>query len=107
VSFLYRDYAQGNVSRTIKLHAHEFLRRFLLHVLPPSLVRIRYAGFLANRTRSAAIEAIRASIPTRTSLSDPRPSAAPSRLCTECREGTMISIARIDPDPTVRFEDSS
>jgi hypothetical protein len=107
VTFLYRDYAHGNVARTMTLHADEFLRRFLLHVLPPRLVRIRYAGFLANRTRTAAIAAIRATIPNRTSLPDPQPPAATSHLCPECHEGTMIAIARIDPDPTVRFEDSS
>lgn len=107
VTFLYRDYANGNAIRTIKLGAEEFLRRFLLHVLPPRLVRIRYAGFLANRTRTAAIDAIRAAIPARVQLVEATSALAPSHLCPECHEGTMITIERIDPDPTVRFEDSS
>ena len=107
VSFLYRDYARANTIRTMKLGAQEFLRRFLLHVLPPRLVRIRYAGFLANRTRTTAIDAIRNTIPRPVQLPDLPAPPAPVHLCPECHEGTMISVERIEPDPTVRFEDSS
>ena len=49
VSFLWRDYADGNRQKTMKLQAGEFIRRFLLHVLPPRYVRIRHFGLLANR----------------------------------------------------------
>src|SRR5690606_29369736 len=51
VTFRYKDYAQGSQSRTMTLAATEFLRRFLLHVLPDGLMRIRHYGFLANRFR--------------------------------------------------------
>jgi hypothetical protein len=44
VTFRWRDYAHGHQTRTMPLEADEFLRRFLLHVLPASFVRIRYFG---------------------------------------------------------------
>jgi hypothetical protein len=51
VSFLWRDYAHANKQRVMALDAVEFLRRFLLHVLPKGFVRIRHYGLLANRFR--------------------------------------------------------
>jgi hypothetical protein len=39
----------ANRKKTIPLKAHEFIRRFLLHVLPDGFMRIRHFGFLANR----------------------------------------------------------
>jgi hypothetical protein len=51
VVFTWRDRAHGDRQRTMRLHAHEFLRRFLLHVLPDGFVRIRSYGLLANRDR--------------------------------------------------------
>jgi hypothetical protein len=51
VSFLWRDYADDNGLKTMTLKAGEFIRRFLLHVLPPRYVRIRHFGLLANRKR--------------------------------------------------------
>ena len=52
VTFRWKDYAQGNKKRMMTLAAPEFLRRFLLHVLPRGFVRIRSFGFLANRRRA-------------------------------------------------------
>ena len=52
VTFRWKDYAQGNHKRMMTLSAQEFLRRFLLHVLPRGFVRIRSFGFLANRRRA-------------------------------------------------------
>src|SRR4030043_2311970 len=49
VSFLWRDYADDNRPKTMTLKAAEFIRRFLLHVLPTRYVRIRHFGLLANR----------------------------------------------------------
>ena len=53
VRFRYTDYRRAGASRqkVMTLPATEFLRRMLLHVLPPGFHRIRYYGFLANRTR--------------------------------------------------------
>lgn len=55
VSFLWRDYADDNRQKTMTLQANEFIRRFLLHVLPPRYVRIRHFGLLANRKCKANI----------------------------------------------------
>src|SRR5262245_19521506 len=51
----WRDYARGNKMRTMTLSADEFIRRFLLHVLPKGFVRIRHFGLMANYQRSEAI----------------------------------------------------
>ncbi len=51
VSFRWRDYAHRSRPRIMTLSPEEFLRRFLQHVLPRSFPRIRYFGWLANRTR--------------------------------------------------------
>lgn len=51
VSFLWRDYADQNRLKTMTLKPEEFIRRFLLHVLPSRYVRIRHFGLLANRKR--------------------------------------------------------
>ena len=51
VSFTYKDYAQGSVTKTMTLDADEFLRRFCLHILPPKFVKIRHYGFLASRVK--------------------------------------------------------
>jgi hypothetical protein len=55
VSFLWRDYADQNRLKTMTLKANEFIRRFLLHVLPSRYVRIRHFGLLANRKRKNTI----------------------------------------------------
>ena len=52
VSFSWKDYASGNQKRTMTLSSVEFIRRFLLHVLPTGFMRIRYYGFLAKPASS-------------------------------------------------------
>src|SRR5206468_509479 len=49
VTFQWKDYAHRGGPKTMALKAVEFIRRFLLHVLPAGFVRIRHYGFLANR----------------------------------------------------------
>ena len=55
VSFRWRDYAHGGKKKVMTVSADEFLRRFLLHVLPSGLVRIRHFGLFANRRRDTAL----------------------------------------------------
>jgi Putative transposase/Transposase zinc-binding domain len=59
VRFTYRDRQHGNRVETMTLDAHTFLQRFLLHVLPKGLVRIRHYGFLANRCKGRALRQCR------------------------------------------------
>lgn len=60
VTFAYKDYADGNKSKVMTLEATEFIRRFLLHILPCGFVRIRQFGFLANRARGKKLALCRA-----------------------------------------------
>jgi hypothetical protein len=55
VTFRWRDSAHGNKKRLMSLTVDEFLRRFLLHLLPSGFVRIRNFGFLANRNRATLL----------------------------------------------------
>ena len=55
VTFRWRDSAHKNKKRLLTLHVDEFLRRFLLHVLPRGFVRIRHFGFLASRRRGTMV----------------------------------------------------
>jgi hypothetical protein len=55
VTFRWKDYAHGNKKRTMTVSADEFLRRFLLHVLPRGFIRIRHFGFLTNCNRAALV----------------------------------------------------
>jgi hypothetical protein len=55
VTFLWKDYAHGSQQKLMTLSAEEFLRRFLLHVLPRGFVRIRFFGFMANRRRASLL----------------------------------------------------
>jgi hypothetical protein len=72
VSFSWRDYAHGSTKKVMRLSAHEFLRRFLLHVLPDGFQRIRHYGFLANGHRRAKLAVIRSLL----AVSAPPPSTA-------------------------------
>ena len=52
VQFRWKDYRDDNRQKIMTLGADEFIRRFLLHILPDGFQRIRYYGFLANRYRA-------------------------------------------------------
>jgi hypothetical protein len=60
VSFRWKDYAHGGKQKIMTVSADEFLRRFLIHVLPKGLVRIRHFGFFANRRRGRMLARCRA-----------------------------------------------
>jgi hypothetical protein len=59
VTFRYKDYRHEAQQKTMRLEADEFIRRFLLHVLPDGFQRIRYYGFLANRYREQKLTCCR------------------------------------------------
>jgi hypothetical protein len=62
VRFRWKDYRAGNKCKVMTLAADEFMRRFLLHVLPKGFRRIRHFGFLANACRATKLAAIRAAL---------------------------------------------
>jgi len=106
VTFSYRDSKDGNTQKRSRISAVEFLRRFVMHVVPPRFTRVRYYGFLANRDRTANIELARALIGSRPALS-PRAPAADPRLCPQCHQGTLRIRARVDPQRPRTWFDSS
>jgi len=59
VAFSYKDYRRSGRSRVMRLAPHEFIRRFLLHVLPDSFHRIRHYGFLAKGDRGENLACVR------------------------------------------------
>jgi hypothetical protein len=109
VRFRWKDYADHDRIKVMTLDADEFLRRFLLHVVPRGFMRIRHFGLLANRTRRGTLTRCRAL------LGQPPPTDTPpesvvvlmQRLtgidlsrCPVCREGRMqitVNIARVPP----------
>jgi len=99
VTFRWRDSAHGNKKKLMTLPVHEFLRRFLLHLLPRGFVRIRNFGFLANRRRASLLpicfELLRRS--TEKAASAAPPSADHPGSCWRCPicDGTMRTVERI------------
>lgn len=53
VTFQWKDYRQPGVPKSMKISAHDFIRRFLMHVLPKGFVRLRHYGLLSNRNQSS------------------------------------------------------
>jgi hypothetical protein len=100
VSFRWRDSAHGNRNRVMSLPVDEFLRRFLLHLLPRGFVRIRNFGFLANRQRSALLplcfRLLRSPAPASgaTSQASEPPRSQPLPKCPRCG-GSMHVLERL------------
>jgi hypothetical protein len=87
VTFRWKDYAHGNKKRKMTVTAHEFLRRFLLHVLPRGFVRIRHFGLLSTRTRAVLMPLCRqllADSPLHRPTVSDVPSSAHLWLCPKC-----------------------
>jgi len=121
VQFRYKDYRDGSQQKTMTLSADEFIRRFLLHVLPERFQRIRYYGFLGNRYRKEKLERCRQLL----GMAPPeQPPSAEKPLedyrdryealtgsslweCPACQRGRMIIIGEIPPGVTPTIIDTS
>src|SRR6202165_695801 len=111
VRFRWKDYADDNQQKSMTLEAEEFIRRFLLHVLPEGFQRIRYYGFLANRYREHKLARCRklldmpAPEPPASELSkdyrDRYEQLTGSSLweCPVCHQGRMLVIEILAPGP--------
>jgi hypothetical protein len=106
VTFTYKDYSQNGRRREMTLPVEEFIRRFLLHVLPHRFVRIRYYGLLANRHRDRQLERCRALLDTAPPVpeSDERESwetvyqrvtGRDPTLCAECGHGHLHLVRKL------------
>ena len=111
VTFGYKDY-RDNQEKDMRLDGEEFIRRFLLHVLPEGLMRIRHYGFLSNRRRQQKRERIRACLQAPVPLTEdakdtrltemPRLSSDSLCPCPKCHSGHLQISAEIPPEPRAR-----
>ncbi len=103
VQFHWKDYRDNNRQKTMTLEAGEFIRRFLIHVLPDGFHRIRYYGFLGNCHRARKLALCRELI----GMAPTEPAADPPadyrdrfealtgqslRACPQCHTGTMVVV---------------
>jgi hypothetical protein len=107
VTFRVRDSANAKRKNVMQLDEHEFIRRFLLHVLPKGFVRIRHYGLLANRTRKQKIARCRDLLAASKPEEPPKQTRHEKLLeltgfdigqCPACREGRMGLVEQIDPN---------
>jgi hypothetical protein len=105
VQFSWKDYRHNNRQKTMTLSADEFIRRFLLHVLPNGFQHIRYYGFLGNRYRQEKLVPCRqflgmASLDETLSAQEPKDyrdryeelTGSSLRQCPVCHKGCMLLI---------------
>jgi hypothetical protein len=102
VTFTYKDYKHENQHKLMTLSADEFLRRFLLHVLPDGFQRIRHYGLLSNRHRAENLTRCRELLSMPALIPQPQQNYRERYqqltghdllLCTQCNSGHMVRIA--------------
>jgi hypothetical protein len=110
VTFTYKNYARGQRRRTMTLDGAEFLRRFLLHAVPPGFMRIRHFGLLANRVRAANLQRCRQRLavePPPPDATDPPPrdreATGRHERCPICGIGRLIPGPRLAPPELQRL----
>jgi hypothetical protein len=109
VFFRWKDYARGNQQKVMALGAVEFIRRFLLHVVPSGFVRIRHYGLMGNRVRAENLARCRVLLGTgqgsgtggaaaapQYAPSNPEDAGARTR-CPVCGQGHMVIVGKVDP----------
>jgi len=114
VTFRWKDYQAGNKQKRMTLDAEEFIRRFLLHVLPAGFVRIRHYGWLANAQRRQKLALCRELLGVQQPEREQQPfaenlgeankglTAASFMICPACGQGHMVVIDVIDPTGSLR-----
>jgi len=110
VVFSYKDYRRGGRPRVMRLAPHEFIRRFLLHVLPDGFHRIRHYGFLAKGDRGESLARVHRLLqaqPTGEPAAASEPQAdeharEPFALCPDCG-GLMRRIGLVARSPAAAF----
>ena len=97
VRFRYKDY-RDDQSKIMALDYREFIRRFLMHVLPKGLMRIRHYGLLANRCRQQSLKVIRKILATPVQANPEKEGNEPAAYpCPKCRKGLLIPKYEIKP----------
>jgi hypothetical protein len=109
VTFKYRDYRDGNKKKNMTLSAFEFIRRYLLHILPPRFVKIRHYGILSTRNKrrlQRCKKLFRLSKSTTKKLANKetwvefflRITGEDPTVCPACKRGKMIEKRAICPN---------
>lgn len=112
----WKDYRNNNRKSTMTLEAEEFIRRFLLHVLPSGFVRIRHYGILANRHREQKLQQCRKALNVGAPPAlHPEPGDWKARyealtgqslmVCPICRKGHMMCIEVVQPHAFSRIKE--
>ena len=111
VRFRYKDHAHGNRRKVLSLEPAEFIRRFLLHVLPAGFMRIRHYGILANRAKGEKLTQARSALNHQSAPQSPEPESVAAfwlrvanldiHRCPHCKTGRMVVIGPI-PVPGAR-----
>ena len=98
VTFSYKDYKHGSVKKEMTLDACEFIRRFSMHILPKSLVRIRHYGILSSTSKKAAAIIIKEQLPEAPKHLITRPVSQPynPKQCPCCNKETMETVIRFN-----------
>jgi hypothetical protein len=82
----------------MSLRCDEFIRRFMMHVLPKGLMRIRHYGLLANRCRKASLKMLRKILAQAVKAAEEHTSGEPKgHLCPKCHKGQLIGIRLLSP----------
>jgi len=108
VTFSWKDYRDSSASKEMTLEAEEFIRRFLMHVLPDGFQKIRYFGFMANRRRAANLALCRtlmpdaAETPPALGVNDWKEryrelTGEDVHLCPACKQGRMRPVQEFKP----------
>jgi len=107
VSFSYRDSADAGKKKTLTLPASEFIRRFLLHVLPKGFMRVRHFGFLAGRSKTCDLARCRELLGLPRDPKEPPEqttrdlllelTGAEVDICPRCRQRAMRIVAELPP----------
>ena len=91
VTFSYRDYKDEHKRKVMQLSREEFIRRYLLHVLPKGLMRIRHYGFLANASNKRTQRIVRSIEPDvqPSPEIESQPLTLPCWTCKVCGHGRL------------------
>ena len=106
VSFQWKDYRHGGEAKVMTLSAEEFIRRFLLHVLPDGFQRIRYYGFLGNRYRHEKLDLCRRLLGMPVVSQPPAASVNGEKLSRSLRKSHRLFAATVSAMP-VRTDGAS
>jgi len=101
VTLRYKDYADQDRHKTLTLEGPEFVRRFLMHIVPKGLMRVRHYGFLANRCRRRKLESVRAALVEAEEPAAPKqhPSPPAEWACRDCGKGRLKVSRRLPAVP--------